>query len=323
MKTIAYCDPFVPAEWIAAHEMRPSRIMPSTAPASGAAIGMCPYARSFVSEIASRDNVDAVVLTTTCDQMRRASETIASSRDVPVFLFNVPATWQTTTAYRIYGDELKRLGRFLVRLGGTAPSRDELARTMVKYEAARSTILAAQGRLSARQFSQALADFQCGGKADLEALDTAARPRGVPVALVGGPLLRGHFDLFDWIERTGGYVALDATTSGERTLPAPFDRRELGDDPFATLVNAYFGSIPDVFRRPNSELYRRLKQEIVERDIRGVVFRYYTWCDLWHAEASRLKEWLGLPLLVLVAGDEEGLDCRDASRIQSFLEILK
>jgi hypothetical protein len=223
----------------------------------------------------------------------------------------------------MYADELTRLGRFLVRLGGVAPSREKLAQVMRDYETARSALLAARAKLSAQQFSEAMAEFPSGGKIATDSLQPIPPSRGIPVALVGSPMLRGHFDLFDWIERAGGRVELDATTSGELALPAPFGRRELGGDPLGTLVGAYFGSIPDVFRRPNSELYRWLKQKIAERDVRGIILRHYTWCDLWRAEASRLKESLGLPLLVLVAGDGDSLDGHDTSQIQSFLEMLR
>jgi len=289
----------------------------------GAAIGVCPYARACVHEVASQKDADAVVFTTTCDQMRRSAELIARSCNVSVFLFHVPATWQTNAAHGLYADELRRLGRFLVRLGGSAPSRDELARVMREFETARSAVCEARGRLSARQFSQAIADFQRDGKVNLESLESAPVPRGVPVALVGSPLLRGHFDVFDVVEKAGGHIALDATTSGERPLPAPFDRREIGDDPFTVLVSGYFGNIPDAFRRPNSELYVWLKHKIAERDIRGIIFRHYTWCDLWHAEAQRMKESSDLPLFVMAIGDEEGLDGHTVSRIQSFVEILR
>ena len=106
----------------------------------------------------------------------------------------------------------------------------------------------------------AMADFHKSG--DLKvAVDDEEPARGaVSIALVGGPLRPHLFELFDIIRRSGGEVVLDATTTGERTLPSPFDRRRVGEDPFSTLVEAYFGEIPDAFRRPNSRLYQWLKQ---------------------------------------------------------------
>ena len=90
--------------------------------------------------------------------------------------------------------------------------------------------------------------------------------------------------LLDLIETVGGRVVLDATETGERTLPAPFRVERLEADPLDELVAAYFDAIPDVFRRPNDRLYAWLGQEVAARDVRGLLVRRYVWCDLWHAE---------------------------------------
>ena len=327
METVVYSCPFIPAEWIAAHRLRPSRILPhakaSETHFGSGGIGVCPYVRAFIGEVCSGARPGAVVLTTTCDQMRRASEAIADRSGASTFLFHVPTTWQTAAAQQYYTDELKRLGRFLAGLGGEAPTNAGLAEVMDEYDTARAKLRAARGRLSARQLSQAIASFHRTGNLEYAPERPSASRGGIPLALVGGPLLRDHFDLFDLIERAGGDVVLDATTSGERTLPAPFDRRRLRADPLGVLAEAYFGHIPDAFRRPNSQLYTWLKRETAQRGVRGILFRHYLWCDTWHAEAQRMKEWTELPLLTLVAGDEVGANGHVRSRVQSFLEMLR
>ena len=394
MKTVVYSSPFVPAEWIAAHGVRPRRIRPDPAAASpspygpvlgaGPIMGVCPYARAFMGEVLSAPAAGAAVFTTTCDQMRRAAEWAgrachpgtATSRAVaggaapwhgppkagrlasrgggpPVFLMNVPATWQTPAAARLYRDELRRLGRFLVHLGGTAPSRDRLAETLEAYDARRAALRGALGTLSARQASEAIARFDLGsekvsGTLRLKVPDTFSDaapdlPRGTPVALVGGPLMRGDSRIFDVLEKAGGVVVLDGTESGARTLPAPVDRRRLRDDPLMELVDAYFGTIPDAFRRPDALLYQWLGRELAASAARGIIVWRYVWCDMWAAAAARLRETTGLPVLDLdVSGDPArqpsrlgravpgggagaspaGL-ARSAGRIQAFMEVLK
>ncbi len=326
MKTIVYSCPFIPAEWIAAHGMRPSRILPGAegrSTSSGAHEGVCPYASSFAHSVRSEGAADAVVFTTVCDQMRRISEWTAAESDLPLFLMHVPSTWRTAAAQQLYVDELRRLGRFLVRLGGSEPSPEKLANVMREYERLRSALRDARGRLSARRYSEAIASFHRDGTLDQDASGSVRTTRGVALALVGGPLMLHHYRMFDFIENHGGYVALDATTTGERTMPAPFDRRALGDDPLLALADAYFGSIPDAFRRPNSLLYQWLKREMSARGIRGIVLRHYLWCDTWHAEAQRMKEWSELPLLALEVGADDPVDGHAASRIESFIEMLK
>lgn len=323
MQRVIYSCPFIPMEWIAAHGLLPSRVLPGAgAPtAAAAAEGVCPYAWAFAGAAAAEPDAAAVIVTTACDQMRRVSERILRADGAPVFLFHVPATWQTPTAHRLYEEELRRLGRFLERVGGQAPTPETLMRAVADGDDARALLRDARGLLPPRRFSEAVAQFHRDGRF---ASDSAPAhvPHGVPLALLGGPMRPAHFGLFDLIERAGGTVALDGTESGERTLPPPFDRRLMKDDPFAALVDAYF-RIPDAFRRPNSLLYAWLKETIAARGIRGVVLRHYTWCDTWHAEAQRMKEWLPVPLLALTAGADDTVDAHTRSRIEAFLEMAR
>ena len=321
---IIYSCPFVPAEWIAAHGMRPSRIMPNSKHASDsicAAPGVCPYVRAFAGAVASEPDAAGVVVTTMCDQMRRASELIARDSESPVFLMNVPSTWETVNAQKMYGSELQRLGRFLVQLGGESPSTERLAGVMREYDAKRSAVRDARGSLSARSYSDLIARFHRDGDTDIP--KEVMIPQGVPLALVGGPLLAEYFQFFDLIEGAGGYIALDATETGERTLPAPFDRRRMSDEPLEVLAEAYFGSIPDASRRPNSLLYQWLKKEIDVRGIRGIIFVRYVWCDMWHAEAQRMKEWLGLPFFDLDISEDLSDLSRKMTRFEAFMEMLR
>jgi benzoyl-CoA reductase/2-hydroxyglutaryl-CoA dehydratase subunit BcrC/BadD/HgdB len=324
MKTVIYSSPFVPAEWIAAHGLRPMRVMPGTcadAPVSGE--GLCPYTRAYLNEPACVPGAAGIVFTTDCDQMRRASELAKAHFDQPVFLMNVPTTWETPTAQKLYMSEVLRLGRFLVRIGGKTPTDHELAVVMLEYDITRAALKSSRGRLPPRKFSEAIADFHRSGGLEMNPSENAPAPRGVPLALVGGPMLRQHLDLFDVIEEAGGAVVLDATTTGERTLAGPFDRRTLRDDPFNVLVDAYFGHIPDAFQRPNSRLYAWLRKEIADRGVKGILFKRFTWCDTWHGEVQRMKEWSHLPLLSIDTGDDDRIQERIASRIHAFLEVLK
>jgi len=334
MKRLVYSSPFVPAEWIAAHGLRASRLMPRGAVANvsqpAPTMGVCPFADAFVHAARRDEHADGVIMASACDQMRRVSEYLTD--DLPVFLMHVPTTWQHPGAFRLYADELERLSGFLVRLGGVRPAPERLAETMQRFDAARGRLRAAQGHLSPKAFAEALVRFQHDGALDLDPTDARPRTQGIPLALVGGPLQANHFELFDVIEAVGGRVALDATAYGERTLPRPFDRRRLPEEPFGELADAYFGHLPDAFRRPNNVLYAWLKEAMQRRGIRGILFWHYTWCDTWHAEIERMREWAasldtpgshqkGVPLLAIDASNTS-IDARTRSRVQAFVEVL-
>ncbi len=287
----------MPPEWIAAHGLRPERAAPRGADADALAslsgIGICPYARAFAHHVRSHA-CDAAVFTTTCDQMRRMAELIAPCCDKPLFVMHVPTSCESVASFRGYRQELLRLGKFLVDLGGHEPTTAELVSAMETHEALRAS----------------------------RRVQPAVRAGAVPIMLLGGPVIDGSLDLADLVERAGGYVALDATESGERTLPKPFDRRRLNEDPVGELVDAYFGAIPDAFRRPNAMLYQWLRDAIAARGLRGIVLLHYVWCDTWRAEAGRLKAWSPIPVLPLDSDEGESARGRALSRLQAFIEVL-
>lgn len=336
MKRVAYASPFVPPEWLAAHGVRPVWMQPTEAtggPRAALRRGVCPFAGSVIDAVLGGDGVAAVVLATSCDQMRYAAALLARDADIPVFLMNVPSTWQTLTAADLYVDELRRLGGFLERLGGRRPDGQTLARMMQDYGRSRSQLLAARSRLSPREFAEAVVrlrgelesnGYELDNRVEGTVRTLSDRPEaGIPLALLGGPMMAQGVVVYDLLEEAGGRVVLDASESGERTLPATFDPGRLAEDPFGELARAYFDHIPDVFRRPNQPLYEWFGEQIRSRGVRGIVLRRYVWCDLWHAELGRLCRWSPLPVLDLdLERVENPRDGRMLGRLEAFLEVL-
>ncbi|MCL5282785.1 MAG: 2-hydroxyacyl-CoA dehydratase family protein [Planctomycetes bacterium] len=327
MKTIVYTCPYVPAEWIAAHGLQPRRLIPR--PVEGTATipqieGLCPYARAFANDVAASEDVDGVVVTTMCDQMRRIFDLLVRRINVPVFLLNVPSTWQTVTARQLYLGELERFGRFLVRLGGCAPDREKLTQEIRRYSVNKEltdlypALYPSQlppGPLS-WVWQQTFQSMGGGSERDLEGT------RRVPIGVIGGPLMERDQVLFRVILECGGQIAFDGTETGDRTIRS-LDDRYLSSDPLVNLARAYF-HIPDPSRRPNSEFYQWLREKLASHSARGLVLHHYVWCDKWHAEFERIKEWIKLPMLRL---DSEGRGEMDSprvrNRIHAFMEALR
>ena len=326
MTTIAYSNPFVPPEWIAAHGLRPLWTRLHTAngrPLTAGSRSVCPFAGALMDDILSGPSASAAVLTTTCDQMRYAAALLQHRGDVPIFLMHVPTTWQTPAARRLYLDELKRLGRFLVERGGTSPSNDDLAAVMLRYADARKGLLDARAGLPARPFADAVVQLRSNGRFPDGTPHGPQARQGVPLAIVGGPLTETDGVILDQTEQAGGRIVLDATEGGERTLPADFDHRRVQDDPLAELARGYFGAIPDAFRRPNDPLHEWLSQEIATRQVRGILFHRYVWCDIWHAELHRLKQWSPVPVVEIDTCCGGNALARTTGRIDALLEMLK
>lgn len=321
---VLYTSPYVPAEWVAAHGLEPVRVMPSRAlraPVVLEKAGVCPFVRSFVSDALARPDPAAVVMTTVCDQMRRAFDVVTRVSARPAFLLNVPTTWQSVAARRLYLDELERLSGFLVRAGGVRPSDERLIEVMLRCDD-KERLNSRMGFSPCGGFSSA--EIQHGLKPILRGSTRGARPHPpIPVALVGGPLCREDSVVFELIAEVGGCVALDATESGLAGMRRAFDRRRMREGPLLELADAYFDGIRDVSRRPNDEFYLWLRRELSESEIRAVIVCRHLWCDLWHAEVERLREKSGLPVLDLDAGEADAMDSgRNRTRIGAFMEML-
>jgi len=320
VKDILFTSPFVPREWIAAHGLRPRAV---DIPPAAQPMGTCPFAEAFLQSAISSD-ARAAIFATTCDQMRRAYDQAASQNREDIFLLNVPAAWQAPGSRQFYRSELARLGAFLVRLGGSHPSSDQLAAEIRRHIHAREALLANRSWLSSRQFAEAARQFRLDGTVLLPARDPAKTSGAIPLAIVGETLLPSHFVLLDWIEDCGGRVALDATSSGERNLVPAFDESSIDADPFAALADGYFDSITDAFQRPNTRLYDWLRLHIQGvQGIRGIILWHYSWCDLWRAEGQRLRDEFKLPVLHLDAADAASPGPSMKTRLEAFFEILR
>ena len=242
-----------------------------------------------------------MVLGAHCDQMRRAGELLTKQEGVDpsqLFLFQMPATWKTEAAKTHYRDELYRLSRFLGDAAGIAkyPVSPVACNGSGKWPVAGDR----------------------ANNANSSNLIKKLRPR---VALLAGDTIDDSPSLAELIHNAGGQVVLDATDGGERTRPSEPDPTLLATDPLEALVNSYFDHIRDVYRRPNSQLYDWLDRRMAEQQVQGLILHRYVWCDLWHAEVGRLKQWSRVPVLDL---DNDGQWSGSLqTRLEAFLEVLQ
>jgi hypothetical protein len=311
---VVFTDPLIPAEWVAAHGFLPSRAAPAS-PAGGQDLpGLCPFARAFV---ASTD-ASAVVFTTCCDQMRRIPDLAPGP---PTYLFHVPHT-TSAGAEALYLDELRRLGRFLVGLGGCEPSSERLEAEVAHAEGMRKGLLDAGLGLGAAQWARLLLEAHETYSLPAVPEPNLAQREGIPVAFVAGHLTREYVAIYDLIESLGGRLVLDGTGLGPRTFPAKVAPDLLRADPLQAIALAHFSTVPDPFRRPNDAFFRWVEENVRESGARGIVLHRYLWCDTWHAEAPRIAERAGLPVLELDSADGAGPSPRHRNRLESFLETL-
>lgn len=333
---VVYTSPWVPVEWILAHGHTARGIWSMEAPASTVSLeGVCAFAQS-VAQLAAGVSGSVFVTTTACDQLRRAADGLCGERDRGhgvqpfsgtgtgrVFLFNLPAVWQSPAGRRLYQDELGRLGRFLVEVGGQSPTDAQLREIVQSTEEQKARLRAFLQENPARSGVEALTAWLGQGMMPPTMTVAGDGREGVPLALLGGPLRRSHWSLFDAIVEVGGRVVLNGTEPGERCLTPPL-AEEQADRPAAIrLADHYFDHVIDVFSRPNTRLYEWLRRRLKETAARGLVLWTEVGCDLWRAEAPSLREAFGLPVLLLDGQGGLANLPRDQNRLSALVESLR
>ena len=224
---VFYTSPWVPPEWIKAHGLEPrgvwfagdSRPLPLAA-------GVCAFAQAVV-RLAETHTDSALIFSTHCDQLRRGFDVVALAVPGRVFLFNLPATWQTAVAERIFS---LRAGAAGPLSGGdwvaSRPQPEGLVETMARYRLARSRLLEAAAHLPARQYGEADRSISLGWLGEPGRGDASAPANRCRSACAGR---RPAADLADgtcWTpsKSAGGRVVLNATEAGERSLGPAFRR---------------------------------------------------------------------------------------------------
>ena len=316
-------SPWVPPEWVKAHGLEPRGVW--FAPdfdfdRTPLGAGVCAFSAT-AERFAEQHPEAATVFSTHCDQLRRGFDALPTTGTDRRFLFNLPSTWQTSTARDLFTAELDRLARFLIGLGGHWPEPGALAALLATSHREQTRLAAAAEQLPARQFAEAVARFHWDGQVSLPETGSATRQApplsGRPrVALLGGPLPRTQWRVLDALDTAGARVVLNATEPGERTLAA---------SPAApnTAPGQYFlDRIVDVFQRPNTRLFDWLEARLKGRQVEGIILWAYVGCDLWRAEAASLREAFGLPVLLLDADEVANGWARLTGRVEAFVESL-
>jgi hypothetical protein len=230
---VYYSSPWIPAEWIKAHGFEPRGIWHHNEFGRGVpplSAGVCAFAEA-VLRLAEGHRETPVIFTTACDQMRRGFDAFAAIAGGRGFLFNLPATWQSPAAGRMFRSEVERLARFLEEWGGHAPAGDELAQIVEDRRQACQQLLELAPRCYARQYAEAIARFHWDGTIVMPEPLPSPASGTLPLAIVGGPLTASQWGVLDLFESAGARITLNATETGERSLLPPFTLNDAFKEP--------------------------------------------------------------------------------------------
>lgn len=241
---------------------------------------------AIMAQISHDQHIPGVIYTTACDQMRHLHDLMNEKG----FLFNVPTTCGKQ-ATKLYLFELERLVHHLAQFTHKSPSETDFEDAFNLWH---NTVFT---RPSIPQNRSHL-------------------------LLLGSPIFSSQFTPL-------------------RQVMAPFNLLNYSETGhiFAKKIKNIKGSILEKyaqfygsgngflspFRRPNDNFYNHLKEFILKYNIQGIILNHTSWCDQWQGIATRLREILNIPQLVVVIDPIEAINTQRGlmTRLEAFKEQIQ
>jgi benzoyl-CoA reductase/2-hydroxyglutaryl-CoA dehydratase subunit BcrC/BadD/HgdB len=281
---------------------------------------------------------DAVLGSTTCDQMRRNLEIIARDLNIPAFIFNAPRTSDNPLSHEYAKRDFQRIIHEISAWAGVSLELDRLSAALQsrylirrrlknlqeKREAVKPTLTGSEFQSIMMLFQTVpLDDFE-SQLPEIEELILSRKPifqhEPLRIALLGSCAGEDDYQVIDLVEETNqAVIAYDALCTGGRALRSS---DKLPDNPMEALVELYHDQVRCPHKRPNDGLFDLVAQEVKRLGIQGVIFKTLKFCHPWGFEARRFKEKLGLPFLHLDHDYSPSTTGQLRTRIHAFLEQL-
>jgi len=145
--------------------------------------------------------------------------------------------------------------------------------------------------------------------------------RGVPVILLGNTLV--DVSIIEMIERNGGWVVADDTTSVGRHFGDPV---MLKGDPLTSLSRFYTAKLSGTYRLAYEDRRDHILQLIRKWDVQASIHILQKYCDTSFFESPLIIQDLkdqGIPSLVLEVDDTSPASGQMETRVQAFLEMVE
>lgn len=306
---------------------------------------LCPFIKACIGHLETGNrwfiNVDALAISSMCDQMRHLADVWRSRFHLPCYVFFRPRGLEKKEAIWIYQQELRWLFYELSAFCNTGVNQAETYGIIERYNSIRYYLLAVHHMRATQNpaitGAEWLAVVQAGFVLDsrnyLELLRRLYKqltcknvpPRGiVRIMLAGGMLAQGDDRIVQAIEDTGrAMVITDALCAGTRAIGGKIIAE---GDLLSNIIKAYLSQVPCIHARPNQALYEYIDRQVKQFGVDGVVFQTLKFCDGWGSEWCRMQQFLkqrGIPSIVIDTDYGTADTGQIATRVGAFLEMLE
>jgi benzoyl-CoA reductase/2-hydroxyglutaryl-CoA dehydratase subunit BcrC/BadD/HgdB len=291
---------------------------------------------------------DAVVVPSTCDQKRKAAESL-SAMGYKVHILEMPATKDGELAIDYWRRSVKNFALELERLCGNKITRKSLNRALAgKTQAAELFRRLQQFRQAEHPMLYGVdlfivmncyfvdhVDDWCEAVSKLlEELDQKKRQgesvgnRGAArVVFTGSPAIFPHLKVPLLIEENGALIVGDESCSATRLLhdAVAFAEPHLYDM-LPALADRYLKPCTCPCLTPNKDRLRRIAELVHNTGAEGVVYQSFSGCmpyELEQRAVAKMLDELGVPMLFLETDFSPEDVGQLSTRIEAFLESIK
>ncbi|MCX6983904.1 MAG: 2-hydroxyacyl-CoA dehydratase family protein [Lentisphaerae bacterium] len=310
----------------------------------------CSYCKSTIGCFKWKTDLhgvtDILVGVITCDMMRRTIDTVETEIGIPVFRVNMPAT-RSVNAESYFVMEVHRaveeLERFLKRKFDATKcisyfNDRKKAAEIIEDIALNNRLPPVLTHKIFHLFSIARPETMLAFLRKLK-LKISSTGKCRKIILTGSTLCLEDVFLIQLLQENDisvipfyctGLGAIEIYRSGKLKcstgiLPVRIKskfQKAHGSDVIKVLALLSFNSNICIRQRPNIAVYDRLKEIIKTENCDGVILKSLKFCDLWFSEKERMKQELGVPLLVLDTTYSDSEKERIRNRVEAFLEII-
>ncbi|RLB81667.1 MAG: hypothetical protein DRH15_06540 [Deltaproteobacteria bacterium] len=339
---LGYTCTYLPIEILEAAGLTPIRITPEPISEKADAFldpNFCPYVRACLGKAMAGgyNHLDGIILTNTCDGMRRLFDAWAYYAPTPfIFFLDVPRKTDQQSV-RYFQRQLEHLAdkleeHFKVDLSKEAliHAIEEANRTRKLYATLISQWTSGVGFLS---YSEVLDIFQkeyevprevfnCILQEALEAAGSGSQRghSGAPVFITGS-ILDGD-SIINLVEEVGGRIAgVDCCLAERKVQQVPLE-----GTPIQALSRSYLNKLPCARMMETERRISYLVSRMEETEAKGLIYVALKFCDPYLYEFPYLKEELearGIPVLFLEAEYRGRPGGGMRTRVQAFMEMLQ
>jgi benzoyl-CoA reductase/2-hydroxyglutaryl-CoA dehydratase subunit BcrC/BadD/HgdB len=313
----------------------------------------CPVVRAtcgmlHINESLWGDKLGAVVIPTTCDQKKKATELI-DNLSYKAYSLEMPSSKESEAARFYWQESIKKFALDLQQITGQKITKKKVQDSVAKktsaselyrklYELRKTDPSPLFGKdmllVTNAYFVDDIDSWMEATKAlvveieDRKSNNFSAGNRHAPrLLLTGSPPIFPNIKLPILVEQSGGLIVTDEVCSSSRLLhdSVAYDESNL-DDIVSAIADRYLKPCTCPCLTPNTDRQRKITEMVNEFKVDGVIYQAFSGClpyEMEQHQISRVLEEQGVPMLYVETDYSPEDHGQLSTRVEAFIESIK